>query len=524
MAIARGWCFGLALVLSQVPAAAQPPAAAGVPAAPGAVAATKGTVIQDAWDVAYLDGKRAGYVHLVVKEIPLPSGQKFIRASRELKLAVRRFDDVARVQVTAGTDELPAGQVLGTFMVQSLGEQVTQKVVGTVEGKQLRLHAEGQQGNFDKYLRWDGRVVGTYGELNLLKKRTPPPKKGETFEYRIFEPIINAIVTVRGQVEDVEAITFGGQQHRLLRVTAVPDLIADIPMPGQVLWFDKNYEVARSATRMPGMGNLVIERGTQEAATAPIPAHLLPSISDGQSIFLSQRIPNAHAAEAITFRVTLPQDRDPAKTFAADARQQAGNVKGKSFDLVVRAVRTPPDKAPADDRGPGAEFLESNFFITSDDPRVKQHAAAAVGTETDPWQKALRVERWVNRNMKVLKFSEAMAPAAHVAETLAGDCTEYSMLAAAMCRAAGVPARTAIGLVYVDGQRPFLGFHMWTEVYVRGAWAAIDATLGQGGVGPAHLKICDHSWHDMRAMTPLLPIMRVMLGEPTAEVVEVKGK
>ena len=123
--------------------------------------------------------------------------------------------------------------------------------------------------------------------------------------------------------------------------------------------------------------------------------------------------------------------------------------------------------------------------------------------------------------MKVLNFSEAMAPASHVAQTLEGDCTEYSMLAAAMCRAAGVPSRTAIGLVYVDGARPFLGFHMWTEVYVRGAWVATDATLGQGGVGPTHIKVTEHSWHETQSLTPLLPLNRV-LGKVAVEVIRVE--
>ena len=199
-------------------------------------------------------------------------------------------------------------------------------------------------------------------------------------------------------------------------------------------------------------------------------------------------------------------------------------MQGKTFDLTVTARRAPPAGAPAAAVSPGKEFTESNYFITSDDPLVKKHTAAAVGGETDPWEKALAVERWVHENMKVQNFTEAMAPASEVARTLTGDCTEYSMLAAAMCRAAGVPSRTAIGLVYVDDPRqPLLGFHMWTEVFVRGEWVAIDATLGQGGIGPAHLKITDASWYDTRSMTPLLPVMRVMIGRPEVTVVEIKS-
>jgi len=516
--------IGVFLMSVIAPARAQQPAIAGIPNAPANANATaKGRTIQEAWDVAYLNGKRCGYVHLLVEEVPHPSGKTVIRASREMKLTVLRHGELATVQVLAGTDELPGGRVLGTFMTQMLGKKVTQQVQGIVDpdGKQLHLTAKGDH-QLDKRIPWNERVLGTYGELQLLKNRKPALQKGDKFDYQTFEPLINVVVTIRCVVEDFEEVAIGGARPRLMRVSSVPDIINDMQMPGNLMWFDANYEVRRSATRMPGMGNLIIERSTQQQATAFIPPHLLPDPNTTQSIYLSQRIPQAHAAGTIVYRLTLPKDRDPAKTIARDARQEIRNVKDKSFELVVTTVRTPPEKAPAGDKGPGAEFLESNYFITNDDPRVKQHAAAAVGGETDPWRKALLIEQWVHHNMKVLNFSEAMAPASHVAQTLEGDCTEYSMLAAAMCRAAGVPSRTAIGLVYVDGQRPFLGFHMWTEAYVRGAWVAIDATLGQGGIGPAHVKICDHSWQGMRAMTPLLPIMRVMLGEPTAEVVEVK--
>lgn len=527
MCVIRNRYLTLALLVAPIlvtRSPAQQPAIVGIPNAPAnANVATKGRIIQEAWDVAYLNGKRGGYVHLVVEEVPHPSGKTIIRASRDLMLSVRRHGNVATVQLIAGTDELPDGRVLGTFMTQMLGKQIQQQVRGVVEpdGKQLHLTAQGQN-PLDKRVPWNPGVLGTYGELQLLKNRKPALQKGDKFDYRIFEPLINVVVTIRGVVEDFEDVSIGGGRPRLMRVSAVPEMINDMQMPGQLLWFDAKYEVRRSATRMPGMGNLVIERSDQQQATAPIPPHLLPDINETQSIYLNRRIDQAHSAKQIVYHLTLPKDREPPKTFTRDARQEIRNVKDKSFDLVVTPVRTPPEKAPPGDKGPGAEFLESNYFITSDDARVKQHAAAAVGRETDSWKKALLIEQWVHHNMKVLNFSEAMAPASHVAQTLEGDCTEYSMLAAAMCRAAGVPSRTAIGLVYVDGPRPFLGFHMWTDVYVRGAWVAIDATLGQGGVGPAHVKICDHSWQGMRAMTPLLPIMRVMLGEPTADVVDVK--
>ena len=123
-----------------------------------------------------------------------------------------------------------------------------------------------------------------------------------------------------------------------------------------------------------------------------------------------------------------------------------------------------------------------------------------------------------------VSYSESFALASEVAKTLTGDCRQYGLLATAMCRAVGLPARTALGLCYAyDRNRgPVMAFHMWTEVFVRGKWVAIDATRGQGHVGATHLKITDSSWHDTQSLAPLLPVFRV-LGKLSIEVVRVDG-
>ena len=125
--------------------------------------------------------------------------------------------------------------------------------------------------------------------------------------------------------------------------------------------------------------------------------------------------------------------------------------------------------------------------------------------------------------MRAVDFTQAMATADHVAKTLSGDCTEYAMLGAAMCRAVGVPSRTVLGLVYATdrGGKPVMAYHMWFEVYADGQWVPLDATLGLGGIGPGHVKITDHSWHDERSFAPLLPVLRVLTARPAFGVVKV---
>jgi transglutaminase-like putative cysteine protease len=258
-----------------------------------------------------------------------------------------------------------------------------------------------------------------------------------------------------------------------------------------------------------------------EATDASGPVASITDIGLSQLIKLNRGIPRIHDAESIIYRITLEGDDDPKSAFTQDARQTIENAKGKSFDLRVVSLRAPREiDKPAD---VGEEFKTSNFYLKSDDDEVKKHAKAAVGKETDEWKKALAIEKWVHANLRNKNYSEAFATADQVARTLEGDCTEHAVLTAAMCRAVGIPSRTALGLVYTNAKGPSMGFHMWTEAYVQGQWMPLDATLGRGYVGPGHVKISDHSWHDTQSLKPLLPVVRV-LGKLSIEVVSVNAK
>jgi transglutaminase-like putative cysteine protease len=131
----------------------------------------------------------------------------------------------------------------------------------------------------------------------------------------------------------------------------------------------------------------------------------------------------------------------------------------------------------------------------------------AVGNRTDPWERAMAIEDWVFRNMRRKNFGTSFATAHEVARELEGDCTEHGVLAAAMCRAAGIPSRVAVGLVYAAHLKGF-GFHLWNEVYVNGRWVALDATFNQSAVDATHVKIADSSLDGVAPFEVLLPVAR----------------
>jgi len=141
---------------------------------------------------------------------------------------------------------------------------------------------------------------------------------------------------------------------------------------------------------------------------------------------------------------------------------------------------------------------------------------------------AILIESWVKKNMHPTS-DVGYARASTIVQDLKGDCRQHGMLTAALCRAAGIPARTALGLVYGHEKDkdqkwiPILGFHMWTEAWINGQWIGLDATLGKGGIGPGHLKISEHSWADTQTLAPLLPVSRAM-GKLKVEIEEVEQR
>jgi Transglutaminase-like superfamily len=500
----------------------------------GLAAEPMGKLVREDWDAAYLDGQKAGHVRTTVREIER-DGQKVLRTTMTLELTLRRFQDTVKMGVETGTEETPEGKVVGVFMKQSLGKEQTLHLVGTVEGEQLHVKVSGSA-NMDKKIKWNDQVIGLYKEQQLFQDKKAKP--GDTFSYLHFEPLINAVVTIQVTVKDYEDVKIYGGTRKLLRAEAIPEKIQGVQLPATSFWLSKEWAAIRSEVAMPGLGNLVLVRTTKEAALAPVEPAKMSDIGITQLIPLNRRIADPANTKKVVYRITLPNDDTPATAFAQDNRQQVKNSNGKTFELHVSAVRRPPEKSPDKvfdeiwQRIPWysvSDYATSSFFINCDDAKVRELAQKAVGDEADPWKKVQRIEKWVRNNMnnnQSQDFTEAMATADHVARTLTGDCTEHAMLAAAMCRAVGVPSKIAVGLVYVDhGQKgPVLGYHMWTEVWLRGEWVPIDATLGRGSIGAAHLKISDHSWHDIQSLKPLLPVMRVMLGKVSVEVIRVEGE
>jgi transglutaminase-like putative cysteine protease len=75
-----------------------------------------------------------------------------------------------------------------------------------------------------------------------------------------------------------------------------------------------------------------------------------------------------------------------------------------------------------------------------------------------------------------------------------------------MARAGGIPARIAVGLVWVRGA---FYYHAWPEVWIddgpdRGHWLPVDPTLNQFPADATHLRFARGGLDRQAAILPLI--------------------
>lgn len=451
-------------------------------------------------EIATLDRARVGTLHTrITSDAADPN---LLRTTTTLDLSLRRYGTLVRLRREESTLESPTGEVLGVAMRQGSpgGKQLV--LTGALQGGEMYVKVDA--GRIERRLRWSADVLGLWRQHQLFRERKPKP--GDRFEFFRYEPTYNAVLTVRVQVKERETVDVLGSKTSLLRVEMTPDRLGSasqsLQPPKTVWWLNDDFVPVRRQIELDGLGTIVLTRTTREKSALTPTATV--DIGARSLIALDRALPRPYDSKSVLYQVTVDNEDDPGSVVCQDGHQEIRNLQNNTFELHVHPVRR-------DGQGKAqvaAEHLSASHFLDHADERVQQLARRAVGGETDAWKKALRIERYL-KNAMSNDNSAPLVPASQIARSLRGDCRHHAFLATAMCRAEGIPARTAIGLLYVYRGGPKLGFHTWSEVLIDGNWLGIDSTLGKQGVSAAHVKITDHTWHDTSSLTPLLPVNRV---------------
>jgi transglutaminase-like putative cysteine protease len=487
----------------------------GLPAAekPSRVDPASGTALVDAWYRLLLNGAPAGYVRTRVTA----RGEAGYSVLIEQKLVLQRGPDRTETRNLSAIDEDAQGKILGYRVELGLSAQAT-RAEGTVQDGFLVIREPSAGASPEKEPRetripMHPEAIGY--EALRRKLRDGLRKEGDVVEAVVLSPEFRKFARQRSVRKADDA---GKKGEPLIRVATTLDIL-----PGMVQeeWYRPDFTAEKISFPVAGL-SLTAQRAPaeeliQEKFASP------PEVFLSSAVRLKGKIP-AGATEAVyAVRLKSGNFAEGKKTFAA-AGQEVVREEGPGARVVrVRKLKPPAGSARKPAAGPEfAEYLRANSFIQSEDSGVRAIAAQVAGQETDGWQAARRLEGWVHDNIRVKDMRTAFAGAGEVLRAKAGDCTEHSVLLAALLRSEGLPSRVAAGLVEMEGT---LAGHMWVEVFAggegAGAWFPLDATR-PGKAGAERIAFATSSLESGGLLDLFLEVIHI-LGNLEVEVVEVKS-
>lgn len=485
---------------SQPPSAVKsPPIKA--PAAKPDAAAEKSS--DEEWNVIYMGKTRVGYSRSVTLNVNR-DGRELIRSESESMMLIKRFGQELKMKLTIATEETPDGQFISVEFKNENPPASYTRTTGKVVGNKLELLIENAGKTSKKSIKWDPEIKSPAFQDRLLREQLLKP--GDKTEFKVFLPEMNQIATVTITAKDLEETTLlDGQKQKLKRMDITQSIL-----PGFVTktWIDGAGSTLKSSTGGFFGSDMATYRVSRDEALKKI-AGAEMDIAVDTLIKIQPPIQRAHESQEIVYEVTL-KGHNPSVEIPSGDGQTVKSTGPETANVTVVALRPKP-AGQGGAKTVAADFSTPNRYLQSDDARVIEHAKAAAGNATDPWEIAVLMERYVHEKLNKKNFSTALATAAEVAASLEGDCTEHACLLAAMCRVKQIPSRVVVGFVYADRLEAF-GGHMWTEVFINGQWIPLDATLGRGGTGAAHIKLADTGFQDegTAPTASFLPILRVI--------------
>jgi hypothetical protein len=427
-------------------------------------------------------GKKAG--HRVLRR-EVRDGK--VTTTDEATIGFTRLGTPMRVDIYEQHVETADGRPLG------FKTRTKPSLLGNIEATvdaQGKLHAAiaTPRGVQRRVLDWPkGAVLSEGAHLAARRKGL---KKGTKYTQKRFDC---SVMTV-----SQEEVTIGAKRKidllgRVVLLTEVKT-VSKNPLTGTISstsYVDDEGHVLKETVPMMGM-TLELVACTQEFALSKnVPVDLMARVALLKSPMRLKR-PAAHKAITYVIAPTKAKDGEGPTAEEGAAKLEFPTTDSQTVTRrdgkVVVTVRPPAVPAGAQMPYKGSDetalaALKPTRFVESDDKRVVALARQAVGEANDPAAAIKRIEAFVHKYVGKKNLSVGYASAAEVAQSREGDCTEHAVLAAAMCRAVGIPAQVVVGVAYVDlGGRKgaVFGGHAWCQAYVAGKWVGLDAAMSRG--------------------------------------------
>jgi transglutaminase-like putative cysteine protease len=494
-------------------------AATAATAATATMATTVATVDGERWLEIRLAGEPTGSYHETVAARDGGGGTLTVQ---EMLLVINRLGSQVRIATRVESSEDAAGHLTAVHSVVSSSQQsVTVDATRTADG--LAIDTRAGDRVYRRTLPVSGELLGPEGAARRCREALHAA--GDSVSYATFAPEAAAVARVTRVVQRVVAAGGAGAAgaHTADGHTAgagtddddaalVVEERSDATPGAAEVWLDRGGRLTRNAIELP-FGKTEMRRTDRAAALRATAGAALPAESYDRTLARSNvRLPDPRSISGVTLRLThrrpelgWPAFTGPGQRVISSTpttlvlevrRPDAGTMPpaplvpaalsatttGIPAGLSANPAGTPaaatatPTAAMDADRA-----LAPNALVQSDDSEVVRLAHDLAAGGGDRLAAARALQDWAAAHVE-FDLGIALAPASEVVRNRRGTCIAFAVLLAALERAAGIPARIAMGYAYADG---IWGGHAWTEVLAGGEWVPLDAALYAPGVADA---------------------------------------
>ncbi len=465
----------------------------------------------ETWMGVYINGVKVGFSHFQEEKVNR-GGKELIKVTNESRMSVSRLGgnpvELVTIEESLYTaDEKPLESRLRTRM-----SQTEIMILAQIEPEKIRFYLGGELVKEVAYA--EEFYLGVPMDKLMREDGLGP---GKSFKFKILDPLVYALSDCHVSIVGEEETLILGKKKKLWHVRS--EISSVIPVVVEE-WLDEKGEVYKSVTEAGFLSTTSIRMSKEKA----LEAGSLNFDIAFSSIFLSNRdLGDPLQVRSMTVRLS-GLSVDKLKGFPWDQvsqkilQEEKDHVVIKTTSKLVQEEEAPTLPLSTDAL---AQALTSTVFCQSDDADIAALARKIVGEEKNSWRAAKKIAEWINLNLTP-NYDVGFASAKEILENREGDCSEHAVLFVALCRAVGLPARAAIGVMYADG---FFAYHMWPEVYVGDwvsldpKWLARDEDSGDYYTDATHIKF-GHSYLDENMYQEMLTSTYEIIGRLKLEILD----
>jgi transglutaminase-like putative cysteine protease len=444
------------------------------------------------WRGVYYRGEKIGFT---VSQTTRTDDGFELQEDGRLQMLLLGQDTAARIRTTARVD---SSFTLRSFEFSLDPGTGPIEVKGTVDGPSpkhtwrldLGITSGGVTRTETRELP-EAPVVSQNLSRLLANKRLVP---GSRHEWTVLDPATLQSAKVSIRVGDRSIVRAND--------TAVPAFRVDMDFRGlqTTSWVTDTGEVVREESPL---GLITVREPAERAQGLAVSTRIQADLLQAAAVVpqTTERIDEPRDIRRLTLRL------EGAPLSAHDVDGIGQKLDGNVIEL------TDPRILEATAYDPGArEYLAAEPLLESDDPAIRAEAEQAARGASNDREKAERLTRYVN-GLLDKKPTVSLPSAREVLRTKVGDCNEHTALFVAMARSIGVPARIAVGLVFMHGA---FYYHAWPEVYIterpgRGLWLPVDPTLNQFPADTTHLRLARGGLDQQSAILPLIGRLKMTI-------------